>query len=197
MFICALAHHVSVVIFCHSDSYPVCEFPKKSKGVSGSMEFCHLRPEGPIARVGLLGSGSRAEPQLLTDFSVLWGFQAAYFATLFKGKQLQKSLSLAAKGVVPTPWGQNVHEQGVINWSMGVHPLTPCQLAPCFSHSAGCEYWFTVIVFQMGLTNINHFCSVSDDCSHAMQQDGPNTASRPLLPLTDAIMFLPITSLND
>jgi len=84
MFICALAHHVSVVIFCHSDSYLVCEFPKKSKGVSGSMEFCHLRPEGPIARVGLLGSGSRAEPQLLTDFF--------------------------------------------------------CQLAPCFSHSAGCEY---------------------------------------------------------
>jgi len=197
MFICALAHHVSVVIFCQwfLPSMRVSEKEQGGQWVNGVLPFEARRADSEGGALGEWVQG-RA-PAAHRFFSVLWGFQAAYFATLFKGKQLQKSLSLAAKGVVPTPWGQNVHEHGVINWSMGVHPLTPCQLAPCFSHSAGCEYWFTVIVFQMGLTNINHFCSVSDDCSHAMQQDGPNTASRPLLPLTDAIMFLPITSLND
>jgi len=69
-----------------------------------------------------------------SDLSVLWGLQAAYVIRP-KGKQLQKSLSLLARGVAPTPpalWGgRNYMSRGVVNCSTGVGGSTPYPQSTC------------------------------------------------------------------
>ena len=105
------------------------------------MQFRRLRSEEPIAGVELLERGQlapspsarefgercklpRGEVRPLNDFPVVRGLQAAYSAALLNviitlsatllllRKQLQKSLSLTARRVAPTPLGQKLHEQG-------------------------------------------------------------------------------------
>lgn len=58
------------------------------KEEGGSMEFCCLKPEGLIARVGLLERGSGVELRLLKDFSVLLSSSGSLFCYVIEHKQL-------------------------------------------------------------------------------------------------------------
>jgi len=62
------------------------------------MEFCFLKPEALIARVGLLERGSGVELQLLKDFSVLLSSSGSLFCYVIEDKQLLG--------------GQKLHERG-------------------------------------------------------------------------------------
>jgi len=100
----------------------------------GSIEFCCLRPEGPIARVGLLGKGSGQSPGRSRFFCTLRSpsTPCSLFCYVIKGKQLQKSFSLAAKGVEPTPLGPEITPAdggGVFNCYQT--PISFRQLASC------------------------------------------------------------------
>ena len=111
------------------------------KELGGSMEFCRLRPKGPIARVGFLrrrqlapsppvrwlgsavsfSTGVRAEPRLLNDFSVLGGLQAAYSATLFGVSSCRSPSIWQQGGLCQPPWGPEIKSAGgsVIDCSSG------------------------------------------------------------------------------
>jgi len=106
--------------------YPLyCNVRVAEEELEGSMEFCRLRLEGLIPGVEFLGRRQLAPcppVRWLGERCKLraWGRAPAdqqFFCTLrspyvIKGKQLQKSLNLSARGIAPPPGGQKLHEQG-------------------------------------------------------------------------------------
>jgi len=124
------------------------ELPTKSKQ---SMEFCRLkpewpkikawraedlRPEGATVGAGFLGA---SRSTIFLHVHAVWGLHpGSLFCNSIRGKRLQKSLSLAARGVAPTyqrPEGEKLHEQGVIRCTK--YPATYLL-----------EYWITIMTKQ-------------------------------------------------
>jgi len=115
------------------------------KNSDGTIQYRRLRSEEPIAGVELLERGQLAPSPSAREFGErcklpsgeVRPLQAAYSATLLNviitlsatllllRKQLQKSLSLTAIRVAPTPLGQKLHELGLSTSTAGFNPLTP------------------------------------------------------------------------
>jgi len=116
----------------------------------GSIEFCCLRPEGPIARVGLLGKGSGQIPGRSRFFCTLRSpsTPCSLFCYVIKGKQLQKSFSLAAKGVEPTPPGARNY---IRRWGWGFQLLPNPHILPSTRILLTVQFKSRVLFVQSGL----------------------------------------------
>jgi len=107
------------------------ELSKQIKGVKESQSsFCNLRPEGPIAGGAVLGEGqiapsppesefggalSRVQGEALATQRLFRALRSrdSLFCCVVKGKQLQKYLNLAARGLCQPSWKARNYMQEV------------------------------------------------------------------------------------